>query len=151
VTDLVVDIDVDDLEKGIEFYRRGLGLRLGRRLFGDTVAEMLGARVPIYLLAKPAGSAASSRGSARRDYRRHWTPVHLDFAVPDLDEAVRRAAGAGATLEDEIRGWEWGRVAILCDPFGHGFCLIQFTAQGHRETFAPVALAPRPSGRDPDA
>jgi catechol 2,3-dioxygenase-like lactoylglutathione lyase family enzyme len=151
VTDLVVDVDVDDLEKGIEFYRRGLGLRLGRRLFGDTVAELLGARVPIYLLAKPAGSAASARGAALRDYRRHWTPVHLDFAVPDLEAAVRRAEDAGATLEERVEGWAWGRVAILSDPFGHGFCLIQFTAQGQRETFAPVAAAAGPSGHDPGA
>ena len=33
----LVVIDVDDLEKAIEFYSTGLGLRLGRRLFDDSV------------------------------------------------------------------------------------------------------------------
>lgn len=139
MTDLVVDIDVDDLEKGIEFYRRGLGLRLGRRLFGDTVAEMLGARVPIYLLAKPAGSRASSRSSAARDYRRHWTPVHLDFVVSDVQAAVKRALEAGATLEREVKAYAYGRIALLADPFGNGFCLLEFIGRGYDE----IALSKR--------
>ena len=46
---LVINIDVDDLEKGIAFYQSAFGLRLGRRLFGGTVAEMVGVSSNVYL------------------------------------------------------------------------------------------------------
>jgi catechol 2,3-dioxygenase-like lactoylglutathione lyase family enzyme len=125
-------IDVDDLEKGIEFYTRGLGLRLGRRL-GSNWAELLGASSPIDLLANPAGSLASPVSSARRDYARHWTPVHLDFVVDDLEAAVKRAEQAGARLDREIQVQKWGRMANMADPFGHGLCLLEFRGRGYDE------------------
>jgi predicted enzyme related to lactoylglutathione lyase len=123
---LLVNVDVDDLDKAIEFYRVALGLSLNRRLFNDTVAEMLGASSPLYLLQKAAGSAASAMSPALRDYRRHWTPVHIDIGVDDVDAAVERARRAGASLEREIQTYDWGRIALMADPFGHGFCLLQF-------------------------
>ena len=130
--ELLANIDVDDLERAIEFYTRALGLRLGRRL-GDGIAEMLGASSPIYLLAKPAGSAASAGTRQRRDYQRHWTPVHLDFVVADIQAAVQRAKAAGAQLEGEIQTYQWGHIATMADPFGHGFCLIEFRGRGYDE------------------
>ena len=131
--ELLVNIDVNDLEKAIVFYRDALGLRVGRRLFGGSVAEMLGGTSNIYLLAKPSGSSASSQASLPRNYHRHWTPVHLDFAVEDVTAAVQRASAAGATLEGEIQSLNWGRSATLSDPFGHGFCLLQFMGKGYDE------------------
>ena len=135
---LLANIDVDDLEKAIDFYRRALGLELGRR-FGDGAAEMLGTSAPVYLLAKPAGSAAIGDSPAPvppppvRDYRRHWTPVHLDFVVEDVEAAVRRAEAAGAVLEGEIKVRKWGQIATMSDPFGHGFCLLRFLGRGYDE------------------
>ncbi|HEX8818382.1 MAG TPA: VOC family protein [Archangium sp.] len=123
-------IDVDDLDKAIAFYTQTLGLKLGRRL-GSDWAELLGASSPIDLLAKPAGSPASPGVAPVRDYHRHWTPVHLDFTVTGLDEVVRRAQAAGATLERDIQEREWGRMANLADPFGHGFCLLEFKGRGY--------------------
>ena len=131
---LLANVDVPDLETAIAFYRDGLGLRLARRLFDGTVAEMLGGSSPIYLLAKPAGSVAGSAVPAPRDYRRHWTPVHLDLAVENVEHAVDRARAAGARLEGEIQTHSWGRLATMSDPFGHGFCLVQFTGRGYEET-----------------
>jgi len=128
---LLVNVDVDDIERAIEFYRAAFGLHLGRRLFGGSVAEMLGASSMIYLLAKPAGTLPSRQASSARDYHRHWTPVHLDFEVVDIDAAVERAVAAGARLENEPRSFNWGRLAMLSDPFGHGFCLLQFTDRGY--------------------
>jgi len=128
---LLVNVDVDDIERAIEFYRAAFGLHLGRRLFGGSVAEMLGASSMIYLLAKPAGTMPSRQASSARDYHRHWTPVHLDFEVVDIDAAVERAVAAGARLENEPRSFNWGRLAMLSDPFGHGFCLLQFTDRGY--------------------
>ena len=94
---LLVNIDVDDLEKATRFYCEGLGLSVGRRF--DGWLELIGAAAPIYLLPKAAGTPVSPRAKQVRDYGRHWTPVHLDFVVPDIDAAVERALAAGATLE----------------------------------------------------
>jgi len=128
---LLVNVDVDDIERGIEFYRAAFGLHAGRRLFDGSVAEMLGASSMIYLLAKPAGTLPWRQASSARDYHRHWTPVHLDFEVADIGTAVERAVAAGARLENEPQSFNWGRLAMLSDPFGHGFCLLQFTDRGY--------------------
>ncbi len=130
--ELLVNIDVDDLSRAVEFYQRAFGLRPARR-FGDVAVEMLGASSPIYLLAKASGTRASPATEDRRRYSRHWTPVHLDVAVADLDAALRQAREAGATLEGEIGTHAWGRIAYLADPFGHGICLLQFLGRGYDE------------------
>jgi predicted enzyme related to lactoylglutathione lyase len=130
---LLINIDVDDLEKGITFYGSALGLRLERRLFAGTVAEMAGASSNVYLLTRPPGISASPQIPLARDYQRHWTPVHLDFEVDDIQAAVRRALAAGAKLESEIQTFVWGRIAMMSDPFGHGFCLSQFVGRGYDE------------------
>jgi lactoylglutathione lyase len=130
--ELLVNIDVDDLERGVRFYCDGLGLRVGRR-FGEDAVELLGAGAPVYLLLKRAGTAPFAGAAATRDYGRHWTPVHLDFAVADLEAALARAVTAGAAREGEILERAWGRMAFLSDPFGHGVCLLQFTARGYDE------------------
>ncbi len=57
--------------------------------------------------------------------------MHLDFIVSDVADAVCRAEAAGARLEGEIRTHEWGRIAVMADPFGHGFCLIEFIGRGY--------------------
>jgi predicted enzyme related to lactoylglutathione lyase len=135
--ELLVNIDVDDLERAVAFYGHAFGLEPGRRL-GDGVVELLGASSRLYLLAKPAGSPAAAVTAQPRDYRRHWTPLHLDLVVPDVEVAVLRATDAGALLEGEIRSHAWGRIAQLADPFGHGFCLIEFRGRGYDE----IAVGP---------
>ena len=134
---LRVCIDVDDLDRALTFYTRALGLRPGRRL-GDEWVELVGAPCPIDLLAKPPGTAALPSGTrALRDYERHWTPVHLDVVVDDLDAALRAATEAGATLERAPEAKAWGRIALLADPFGHGFCLLELRGRGYDEVLAP--------------
>jgi predicted enzyme related to lactoylglutathione lyase len=133
---LRICIDVDDLDDAVAFYTRALGLTLGRRDL--EWAELLGAPCPVDLLAKPPGTAALPRGTrALRDYERHWTPVHLDVVVEDVEAAVARAVDAGARLERAPEKQAWGRIAILADPFGHGFCLIQLQGRGYDEVAAP--------------
>lgn len=130
--DLLVNIDVDELPKAIAFYREAIGLHVGRR-FGALGAEMLGASSAIYLLVKPEGSRPSINADEVRRYRRHWTPVHLDFVVSQLEAAVSRAVEAGATIEGEIETHSWGRIAHMADPFGHGICFIEFLGRGYDE------------------
>jgi predicted enzyme related to lactoylglutathione lyase len=133
---LLVNIDVDDIEAGIRFYTQGLGLRLGRRFDADFV-ELLGGEAPIYLLAKAAGTAPHPGARSARSYERHWTPVHIDLAVEDLDAAVARALSAGARAEGAIETHAYGRIAYLSDPFGHGFCLLQWNERGYDAIGAP--------------
>jgi predicted enzyme related to lactoylglutathione lyase len=131
--ELLVNIDVGNLDEAIRFYERAVGLRVGRRLFEGTVAEMLGASSPIYLMEKPPGSSPSAYTSQPRDYQRHWTPVHLDFIVQDLASAVERATQAGAKLEGAPQSFAWGRQAVMSDPFGNGLCFVQWAGQGYDE------------------
>ena len=134
---LLVNIDVDDLEKATRFYCDGLGLKVGRRFDGWT--ELVGAAAPIYLLPKAAGTATSPVNDEKRNYRRHWTPLHLDFVVADIRAALTRALGAGATLERDVTTHAYGKLALLADPFGHGFCLLEFAGRGYDE----IALSER--------
>jgi predicted enzyme related to lactoylglutathione lyase len=49
----------------------------------------------------------------------------------DVDAALARAQRAGAVVEGELRSHSRGRIAPLAEPFGHGFCLIQFQGRGY--------------------
>lgn len=130
--DLLVNIDVDDLDRALRFYTGAFDLKLGRR-FGDDGVELTGGSSPIYLLVKAAGSRATRTSNQVRDYGRHWTPVHLDIVVKDIHTSVQRAVSAGATLEDAVRSSNWGKLALMADPFGNGFCLVQFVGKGYDE------------------
>ena len=127
---MLINIDVPALEPGIAFYTAAFGLSLSRRL-GRDFAELSGANATIYLLDNPAGTSPFRNARSPRDYERHWTPVHLDFVVDDLEAALTRALAAGATQEGEPSQHAYGRLVLLADPFGHGICLLQFNARGY--------------------
>ena len=117
--DVHVYIGVTELEHGIAFYTKGLGLRLRRRLRTNWV-ELEGASVPIFLLVS----------NRPRDFAGPWT-VHLDFITADLDAAIRQAQEAGAVLDRALQQREWGRMANMTDPFGNSFDLIEFAPGGY--------------------
>lgn len=131
---LLVNIDVADLAAAERFYVVAFGLRAARRL-GDHVLELAGADVAIYLLENASGSTAANgtedNQGTTRDYGRHWTPIHIDVVVEDLDAALSRALTAGALQEGAVRNESWGRIVQVADPFGHGWCLLQFSEQGY--------------------
>jgi predicted enzyme related to lactoylglutathione lyase len=129
---VLINIDVDDLHKAAEFYCKAFGLHVGRR-FGVDAVEILGATSPIYLVVKPNGTVASATSRHLRSYARHWTPIHLDFVVDEIEGAIDRARNAGARLEGPVRTNSFGRIAMLADPFGHGVCLIEFIGKGYDE------------------
>jgi predicted enzyme related to lactoylglutathione lyase len=137
MSELLANIDVDELERGVEFYTKAFGLRVSRYLDAFAAVELSGASSRIYLLEKASGTAPSTGSPERRYYERHWTPIHLDFVVEDLDAAVQRAQAAGAKLETQTEAQIWGRVAVMADPFGHGFCLLQFFGRGYDEIAPP--------------
>ena len=127
----LVNIDVPELQAGIRFYEAALGLVLSRVIEPD-IAEMHGASSVVYLLEKQAGSSASSRAGETRSYARHWTPVHVDFVVEDAEAASARAIAAGAVRESEAVEWRGSKCITLSDPFGNGFCFIEFAEGTYR-------------------
>jgi predicted enzyme related to lactoylglutathione lyase len=136
---LLLNIDVPDLNAAESFFSAAFGLRAGRR-FGADVVELLGWPVPLYLLEKEPGTRGA--GDDLRRYDRHWTPIHPDVVVTDLDAALDRAVAAGALVECAPCAAPYGRIAMLADPFGNGFCLIEFNEQGYD------ALSAAPAGLD---
>lgn len=127
---LLINIDVPDIPAAEAFYTAALGLSVGRR-FDEDFIELLGAPAPIYLLRNDAGTPIGPAGGDKRRYERHWSPIHPDFVVEDLDAATQRALAAGAILESEACEAAYGRIAMFADPFGHGFCLIEFNEEGY--------------------
>ena len=131
-----INIDVDDLDKGVAFYTAAVGLTPVRQL-GDFAVELAGAQAPVFLLRKAPATPAFAGAAIVRDYARHWTPVHLDFLVEVLEGALARAMSAGARAESAIEAYPWGRMALLADPFGNGFCLIELDAAGYGAIATP--------------
>jgi predicted enzyme related to lactoylglutathione lyase len=125
----LINIDVSDLEAARVFYTAAFGLQVGRRL-GPAALELNGAGVAIYLLETKQGSPAPPDHDPRR-FTRHWTPVHLDFVVDNLEAGVATAVAAGAHQETEVAAHDWGKIARFADPFGNGFCIIEFSNRGY--------------------
>ena len=121
----LINMDVPNLSDAISFYEKALGLTL-LRILDDDVAELGGADTAIFLLQKSELSAPVKTGRDMRRYSRHWTPVHLDFVVEDITKAASRVEAAGAVRESECVVWRGSKCITFSDPFGHGFCLIQF-------------------------
>ncbi len=111
-------IDVDDVDRAVEFYGRGLGLTVVEQ-HPDWAQVKLGDQT-CWIMKAPAGV----QGQISRDYRRHWTPVHLDFTVEDIEAAVKRAVDAGRNLDGEIQRGPKGAMANMSDPSGNGVDLV---------------------------
>ncbi|HEX6733765.1 MAG TPA: VOC family protein [Azonexus sp.] len=125
-----MNIDVPELAPAIAFYGAALGLTLNR-ILDDDVAELVGASSVIYLLENPTGSCPVSKRPLQRQYARHWTPVHLDFVVGDLAKATQQVLAAGAIRESECIEWKGSKCITFSDPFGNGFCLIEFEGESY--------------------
>jgi len=126
---VLVNIDVPDLKAAEAFYTAAFDLTVSRR-FGKVI-ELSGGSALIHLLEKAEGTDGAADDP--RFYGRHWTPVHLDLIVEDVEAALLRAIQAGASVEQDPTEHAWGRIAMLADPFGHGFCLIEFLGKGYDE------------------
>jgi predicted enzyme related to lactoylglutathione lyase len=100
-----VSVDVPILEDGIRFYGQAFGF--------EKVAEPY------------PGVAVLRVEGAQLHYDRHWTPVHIDIHVDEFKSALARAINAGAIQEQLFEVPGRPAVAFCCDPFGHGFCLIE--------------------------
>lgn len=130
---LLVSIDVDDLDRAVATYAAAFGLRPGRR-FGEVGAEMPGApsrstcwpSPPAAPLPRPRRGSVATTSALGRPCT--WTSSSRTRRQPSAGPRRR------ARLEEEIRTHEWGRIAVVADPFGHGFCLIEFVGRGYDPT-----------------
>ena len=126
---VTISIDVPNLEQGVLFYTRAFGFTKKAEPVPG-VAVVQGLNVELCLLEKAPGSRPSIGTSDLRRYERHWTPVHMDIHVDDLQSALGRAIEAGAVKEQVFENPEHGSAAFCSDPFGHGFCLIERRTKG---------------------
>ena len=117
-----ISIDVSDLNKAETFYVNALGCKKLRDQGGDMVV-LATENCDIYLQEKPVESKPTPVEEIVRDYRRHWTPVHLDFLTDQIEEVVRKIVDQGGLHEGGDSG-DWGSIAYCSDPFGNGFCVI---------------------------
>jgi len=120
-----VCIDVPEMEKAIQFYTKALGCELVQKK--EQYTELLADGLTIYLAENAAGTNPLIIGEAARSYKRHWTPIHLDVHVSDLEKCVSIVVELGGIKEGEKCG-DWGAVAFCADPFGNGFCLMQYNS-----------------------
>jgi predicted enzyme related to lactoylglutathione lyase len=118
-----LSIDVPDLDAGLRFYAAVFGFVEKARPF-PTMAVLDANNVTVCMHAKPAGTKSSAAGAEARRYERHWTPVHLDFDVPELDAVLAKVRAEGGAVENEFRTQGPKPVAFCSDPFGNGFCVI---------------------------
>jgi len=108
-------IDVEDVDRAVQFYARGIGLTVAKQ--EQDWAQLKIGEQTVWLMKIGSGP----EGAISRDYGRHWTPVHLDFHVDDIDQAVERAVAAGGKLERRPKK----DLANLSDPSGNGVDLVQ--------------------------
>lgn len=118
-----LSIDVPNLEAGLRFYGNVFGFIEKSRPF-PTMAILDAQNLTVCMHEKAAGTTSSAGGSDVRRYERHWTPVHLDLHVPDLDAVLEKIRAEGGLIENEFRTQGPRPVAFCSDPFGNGFCVI---------------------------
>jgi predicted enzyme related to lactoylglutathione lyase len=122
-----VSIDVPSLDDGVRFYGTVFAFAETARPF-PTMAILDANNVTVCMHEKAVGTKSSSHGTERH-YERHWTPVHLDLHVADLDAVLDKVRSEGGAVENEFRTQGPKAVAFCCDPFGSGFCVIADRAQ----------------------
>ena len=119
-----ISVDVPNLADAVRFYTSAFGFTKSAAPIPG-VAILNAGNTKLSLLEKRTGTRASIHTEETRRYERHWTPVHLDIHVDDLEAALARALDAGAKKEQVFENPKHGSAAFCSDPFGHGFCLIQ--------------------------
>jgi len=118
-----ISIDVPELAAGLRFYGEVFGFVEVVRPF-PTMAVLDANNVTVCMHEKAPGTKSSTGGPAERTYERHWTPVHLDVHVTDVDAVLARVRAEGGAVENELRTPGHKPVAFCSDPFGNGFCVI---------------------------
>ncbi len=128
---------VDGAAEAIEFYKRAFGARERMRMpmpDGKVAHAELEIGDSVIMLADPFEQSAT-----RPPREVGATTVGIFLYVEDVDEVVRQAEDAGATItmqpEDQFWGDRFGRVT---DPFGHDWQIAT-----HKEDLTPEQMEER--------
>lgn len=116
-----VSIDVSDMTKALTFYVEALGCKFKKKYADDWQVVSVGT-LDLHIQQKASGSIGAA--DQKRDYRRHWTPVHLDFIVDDIEPICAKVEKHGGAVEKKAFS-EIADIANCADPFGNGFDLIR--------------------------
>ncbi len=116
-----VSIDVADMTQAIESYTQALPCELKKTAKGGWAVLSLG---EFDLHLREVAADTDGVAGQKRSYARHWTPVHLDFGVPDVDAVAATVERLGGTVEGVFHE-DYADIAHCADPFGHGFCVIR--------------------------
>lgn len=101
-------IDVDDLEKGAQFWSQALGLAIEDRSEEGYISLEEGPYpISIGIQRVPEPKSAKSR-------------VHLDIRSDDQEAEIQRLEKLGARRVKQIETWWW-----MEDPFGNEFCILR--------------------------
>jgi len=117
-----ISIDVPDLEGAQKFYTEALKCN-NVRTQGEKMIILEIDKTQLYLIKCAADSKPIPSQQIKRTYKRHWTPVHLDFLCDDVDQAVENILLHGGSCEGRESD-DWGTIAYCSDPFGNGLCVI---------------------------
>ena len=120
----VLTIGVDDLEKSLEFYRDGLGLKTegivgmefehGAVVFFDLKVDLKLALYPRKEIAWDAKIPLDPPSSTE------FTIGHLVESKEEVDEVLKKAKKAGAKITKSAQDTFWGGYAgYFQDPDGH--------------------------------
>jgi len=112
-----VVIDCDDLESGIRFWSRALGVDVRGR--GDPYVELGRGALPMRVLLQRVPEAKTTKSR-----------VHLDLEADNVEAEVTRLEGLGARRGEQVESW-W----IMEDPCGNEFCVVPASS----DDFAQVA------------
>ena len=108
-----LNVYVTDLAAAERFYGEAFGFSL---VDGDDTHRTLGVGEVTITLFAAKGGPAPTRGTV---------PVMTaDLLVDDLDATVAAVEAAGGVIES-VADWEHGRFAIVTDPDGIGWELIE--------------------------
>ena len=119
----LLTLGVDDLERSVAFYRDGLGLPtkgiVGREFEHGAVAffDLQGVKLAVWTrddLAYDTGLPKSPRSATELSIGHNVRSEH------EVDDVMRRAERAGATIVKPARKTFWGGYAgYFADPDGH--------------------------------
>lgn len=118
-----ISIDVSNLEKAESFYTEVLDCKKIRYQEPKMLVVSVD-NAKIYIQEKVEGTNPAPLSESTRNYKRHWTPVHLDFYCNNLNKLLPKVIKYGGLHEGGESG-DWGSIAFCSDPFGNGFCLIE--------------------------
>src|SRR4051794_20177710 len=101
MTTVKIRIDVADLDEAGAFYCQALQCtEVGRN--SRTVTLTAGGN-ELYLILRPESSMPFLAATEGRSFARHWTPVHLDFALRTSGGPHRRSPGSAQSSRARSR------------------------------------------------